>query len=208
MNIIPTTPVKPTEYSNSSIFWDMMSCSLLKVNWCFRGTCHLHLQGCWINQAQNHLEAGGKHRAILCETSNGRTINDWWTRNDLKLEGGKWSDIMIWPSWHLWSKTSRSSMDGRQRGPMVLVLNWNSFQSPQALRPLCAPNHVRALQRELTILMESQPSWGFLISIRSSHADTGPQNQMAQVFKWHISCVTLMDELGQLSWYSNGLHAG
>jgi hypothetical protein len=191
MNIIPTTPVKSREYSNSSIFWDMMPCSLLKVNWSFRGTCHLHLQGWRISQARNQREVGGKHTEILCEASNGRTINGWWTRNDLKLDGGKWSDIMIWPSWHLWSKTSRSPVDGRQRGPMVLVLNRNSLQSPQALRPLSAANHARALQRDLTVLTESHPSWGFLISIRSSHADTGTQNQMARVFKWHISGVTL-----------------
>jgi hypothetical protein len=30
---------------NSSIFWDITPCRLLKVNRHFRGTCHLHLQG-------------------------------------------------------------------------------------------------------------------------------------------------------------------
>jgi hypothetical protein len=29
----------------SSVFWDLKSCSLLKVNWCFRGRCCLHLHG-------------------------------------------------------------------------------------------------------------------------------------------------------------------
>jgi hypothetical protein len=29
----------------SPIFWDIMPCSLLKVNQYFRGTCYLHLQG-------------------------------------------------------------------------------------------------------------------------------------------------------------------
>jgi hypothetical protein len=29
----------------STIFWDLMLCTLLKVNQHFRGTCHLHLHG-------------------------------------------------------------------------------------------------------------------------------------------------------------------
>jgi hypothetical protein len=28
-----------------SVFWDIMLCSLLEVNWHFRGTCRPHLQG-------------------------------------------------------------------------------------------------------------------------------------------------------------------
>jgi hypothetical protein len=39
-----------------SIFWDIASCSLLKVNRRFRGTCCLHLQGQSISQARNQLE--------------------------------------------------------------------------------------------------------------------------------------------------------
>jgi hypothetical protein len=35
----------------SSIFWDISSCSLLKVNRRFGGTCRLHLQGRRISQA-------------------------------------------------------------------------------------------------------------------------------------------------------------
>jgi hypothetical protein len=43
-----------TIYIESSIFWAITPCSLLKVNWHFRGTYHLHLQdsacyplSCW-----------------------------------------------------------------------------------------------------------------------------------------------------------------
>jgi hypothetical protein len=34
----------------SSIFWDITPCSPLKVNWCFGGTCRLHLQGLRIQE--------------------------------------------------------------------------------------------------------------------------------------------------------------
>jgi hypothetical protein len=36
----------------TSIFWDIKPCSLLKVSQCFGGTCHLHVQGQRINQAE------------------------------------------------------------------------------------------------------------------------------------------------------------
>jgi hypothetical protein len=36
-----------------STFWDITPCSLLKVKWCFGGTCCLHLQGRRISQARN-----------------------------------------------------------------------------------------------------------------------------------------------------------
>jgi hypothetical protein len=38
---------------NSSIFWDIMLCSLLEVNQHLRGICHLHLQGWRKNLARN-----------------------------------------------------------------------------------------------------------------------------------------------------------
>jgi hypothetical protein len=37
----------------STIFWDVMSCSPLRVNWRFGGTYHLHLQGRKISWARN-----------------------------------------------------------------------------------------------------------------------------------------------------------
>jgi hypothetical protein len=36
--------------TKSSVFWDIMSCSPLKVSRHFGGTCHLHLQVCGIKQ--------------------------------------------------------------------------------------------------------------------------------------------------------------
>jgi hypothetical protein len=37
----------------NSVFWDIVPCSLLKVNWRFGGTCCLQLQGQIISQARN-----------------------------------------------------------------------------------------------------------------------------------------------------------
>jgi hypothetical protein len=52
----------------SSIFWDIMLCSLLKVSWGFRWTCHLLLQGWRLSQIKNQREAGSKQscRAVKC----------------------------------------------------------------------------------------------------------------------------------------------
>jgi hypothetical protein len=41
---------------NSTIFWDITPCSLLKVNWRFRGTYRLHLQGRKISRTRNQRE--------------------------------------------------------------------------------------------------------------------------------------------------------
>jgi hypothetical protein len=48
--------VLTTVVMKSSVFWDITLCSLLKVNHCFRQTCHLHLQGWRISQARNQRE--------------------------------------------------------------------------------------------------------------------------------------------------------
>jgi hypothetical protein len=48
----------------SSIFWDTPPCSPLEVNWCFRGTCNLHLQGPRTSQARIHNES--RRQAVLC----------------------------------------------------------------------------------------------------------------------------------------------
>jgi hypothetical protein len=45
-------------FMKSSIFWDLMSCSPLKVNRRFRGTCCLHLQSQRICQERNQNEEG------------------------------------------------------------------------------------------------------------------------------------------------------
>jgi hypothetical protein len=44
----------------SSIFWDIMSCSPLKVTPRFGGTCRLHLQIRRMSQTTNEREAGCK----------------------------------------------------------------------------------------------------------------------------------------------------
>jgi hypothetical protein len=48
----------------SSLFWEMMSCSPMKVNWCFGGTCHFHIQGWRVSQARNQHDASSK-KALL-----------------------------------------------------------------------------------------------------------------------------------------------
>jgi hypothetical protein len=40
----------------STVFWDIMPCSSLKVNWHFRGTYRLHLQGRRISFARNRCK--------------------------------------------------------------------------------------------------------------------------------------------------------
>jgi hypothetical protein len=37
-------------FMKSSVFWDLVPCSPLKVNWCFGGTCNLHLQSWRVSQ--------------------------------------------------------------------------------------------------------------------------------------------------------------
>jgi hypothetical protein len=50
--------------TRSSVFCDIMPRSLVKPNWCFEGTIHLHLQGKRIGQARNQYEAEGKQNFI------------------------------------------------------------------------------------------------------------------------------------------------
>jgi hypothetical protein len=42
---------------NSTIFWNITPCSLLKVNGCFRGTYRLHLQGRRMIRSRNQRES-------------------------------------------------------------------------------------------------------------------------------------------------------
>jgi hypothetical protein len=44
----------------SSVFWNIMPFSPLKINRCFGGLCRLHLQGWKTNQARNQCEADNK----------------------------------------------------------------------------------------------------------------------------------------------------
>jgi hypothetical protein len=57
--------VLATVIMKSSVFWDIMPCTLLKVNWHFGGTCCLHLQGQRISQASNQQERGSKEQVAL-----------------------------------------------------------------------------------------------------------------------------------------------
>jgi hypothetical protein len=49
----------------SSIFWDIMPCSLMKVNWLFGETCHFHPQCGAISQARNQHEAGRRQSCTM-----------------------------------------------------------------------------------------------------------------------------------------------
>jgi hypothetical protein len=61
---ILTQTLFPLESSN---FWDIKSCSPLKINWHFRGTCRFHLQGWRINKARAWSSAllPASHSAFL-----------------------------------------------------------------------------------------------------------------------------------------------
>jgi hypothetical protein len=47
----------------STIFWNIILRSLLKVNRHFRGNCRLYLQGPRISQARNHRKSGWHSKA-------------------------------------------------------------------------------------------------------------------------------------------------
>jgi hypothetical protein len=52
----------PMFWRESSVLWDIMTYSLLKVNWCFGEMCCLHFQGQRISQARNQHEASSRQR--------------------------------------------------------------------------------------------------------------------------------------------------
>jgi hypothetical protein len=55
-------------YTNSSIFWAIMSCSMFKIYWYFRGTCLLHLQGESMGEVKNWQKAGIKQNSTILIT--------------------------------------------------------------------------------------------------------------------------------------------
>jgi hypothetical protein len=63
------------------MFWDIMPCSLLKVNRHFGRTSHLHLQGRRICQARNQHKAGSKQSLAYSST--------------LKVEATWYSEISV-----------------------------------------------------------------------------------------------------------------
>jgi hypothetical protein len=62
----------------SSVFWDIMPFSPLKVNRHFRGTYHLHFQSRIVSQARN------QHVAVIRQSS------DWYVGNDVFLRNVGW----------------------------------------------------------------------------------------------------------------------
>jgi hypothetical protein len=65
----------------SSVFWDITSCSTLKVSWRFRGTCHLHLQG----QRLSHCFHSGISRSLFLDPEHGGVVFLWnvnWLSTD------------------------------------------------------------------------------------------------------------------------------
>jgi hypothetical protein len=59
------TDVKTAVVMKSSVFWDITTCSPLKVSRCFRGTYRLHFQG-RISRARYQREAGCKQVGSAC----------------------------------------------------------------------------------------------------------------------------------------------
>jgi hypothetical protein len=58
-----------------SVLWDIMLCSLMKVNKYFGGTCHLCLQGQRLSQARIPHKAGSK-QCLLCHENLNPYKND------------------------------------------------------------------------------------------------------------------------------------
>jgi hypothetical protein len=62
----------------SYIFWDIKTCSPLKINRRFEGTCRLHLQGRKITHIRNQHEAALLclliHAGLFFDLENGRDI--------------------------------------------------------------------------------------------------------------------------------------
>jgi hypothetical protein len=65
----------------SSIFWDITPRSLIKVNWCFRGTCHLHPQGwswTWRSPPKRRLTFSYLHGIVYQKTELIRTFLNYY----------------------------------------------------------------------------------------------------------------------------------
>jgi hypothetical protein len=54
--------------------WDTTLFSPLKVDWCFKGTCCLHLQGQWVSKTGNQHEAGSKQNLAYSFTLRMETV--------------------------------------------------------------------------------------------------------------------------------------
>jgi hypothetical protein len=70
-NVVLPLQIKQCHKTKSSVVWDIILCSLLKVNQRFGGTCHLHLQGRRGSQVRNEHEAVSKWlEGAQADTSN------------------------------------------------------------------------------------------------------------------------------------------
>jgi hypothetical protein len=68
------------------IFWDITPCSALKVNRRFRGTCHLHLQGRGMRQAETSMKQVGSSAWLILRPWRLRwhiPVKRWFTFSEL-----------------------------------------------------------------------------------------------------------------------------
>jgi hypothetical protein len=72
--------LKEQKLLKSSIFWETVPCSSLKVNWCSGGRCYLHFQGRRISQIRYQCEAGSSTALKMEETRSSKMLVDFqWT---------------------------------------------------------------------------------------------------------------------------------
>jgi hypothetical protein len=79
----------------SSVFWDLMPCSPLKVNQSFSGTCRHHLQGWRISQVRNQHEAGSKQSSACLAYS--LTLKMEVTCSSETLVDFQWTTMTLYP---------------------------------------------------------------------------------------------------------------
>jgi hypothetical protein len=60
----------------STIFWDIMPCSLVEIHWYFQGVYYLCLQGGRVSWARNQQEVGGK-KSVACWFLVCLTLRTW-----------------------------------------------------------------------------------------------------------------------------------
>jgi hypothetical protein len=95
----------------STVFWDIMPCSPLKVNQRFRGAYHLHLQGRRISRARNQWQA----LLVSCVAYS----------STLKMEVicfPKTSVDFQWTTWHYIPEDSTLQMELAQKSSKKLLL--------------------------------------------------------------------------------------
>jgi hypothetical protein len=71
---------KDNSKMKSSIFWDKILCSLIKINKHFGETCHFHLQGWGITKQENNVKAGDMQGNWIADISD--YIGNWREMED------------------------------------------------------------------------------------------------------------------------------